>query len=357
MTRPRRFSACVPRALLLLLAASTGAAPLAAPTAVHAADILQPGSEENSALVDKAKPSIVKVESGEEGMVSAGTGFFIDGEGTVLTSSSVIGDATTARVTVNGLTLDAKIIGNDPRSGLAMLRVNFPDSPFLSLGHSTDMKTGYAVLTLGYPLNLPASPSQGLISGFDVRYNTRFFSTTHIHADLPISPGQVGGPLLNMRGEVVGLVVPSPDDGRSIYALPVEAVEKIMGDFEQYGHARHGWVGVTVVEAPDVDHDGRTVRVLQPVPGTPASKSGILSGDTVLRIDAREVYRPADVLDASFFSHVGSTITVVVRRDEKLLNYNFLVIERPQVPAATTPVSVSPQGGPGQPVLVNHGEK
>ena len=353
MTRLPRSRVRLSRALFLLLAASTGAG-VAVSVPLRATDLLQPTGADTSALVEKAKPAIVKVEAGGDGLLTAGTGFFIDGQGTVLTSSTVVGDNTAARVTVNGLPLDAKIIGDDPRSGLAMLRVNYPDSPFLSLGHSTDMKTGYAVVTLGYPMNMPVSPSQGLISGFDVRYQTRFFATTHIHADVAISPGQVGAPLLNMRGEVVGLVVPSPDDGRSVYALPVEAMEKVMSDFEQFGRAKHGWVGVTVVEAPDADHDGRTVRVVQCVPGTPAATSGILAGDTVLRIDAREVYRPADVLDASFFSHVGGTMTVVVRRDEKLYNYDFAVIERPQIPSANTPLSISPQGQPGQPALVNH---
>ena len=124
-----------------------------------------------------------------------------------------------------------------------------------------------------------------------------------------------------------------------------------MGDFKQYGRARHGWVGVNVVEAPDTGHDGRTVRVVQAVPGTPASKSGILPGDTVMRIDAREIYRPADVLDASFFSQVGGTMTVVVRRDDKLFNYNFAVIERPQIPAADHARSRSTRmAEPGQPI-------
>jgi S1-C subfamily serine protease len=76
------------------------------------------------------------------------------------------------------------------------------------------------------------------------------------------------------------------------------------------------------------------VRVVRTVPNTPASRSGILPGDTVMRIDAREVYRPADVMDASFFSHVGGQMTVVVRRNESLYNYTFAVIERPAPPAA-----------------------
>ena len=72
-----------------------------------------------------------------------------------------------------------------------------------------------------------------------------------------------------------------------------------------------------------------------PLPGTPASQSGILPNDTVMRIDSREIYRPADVMDASFFSHVGNNMTVVVRRHETLFNYSFAVIERPAPPART----------------------
>jgi S1-C subfamily serine protease len=244
-----------------------------------------------------------------------------------------------------------------------MLRIDYGASPSLPLARASDLQTGDGVITIGYPLNLPVASSQGPVSGFDASFLTRLdpslspkgsvaaverFATTHIHANVAISPGQVGGPLLNSQGEVVGLVATSPDDGRSIYALPVEAMAKIIADFNQYGRARHGWVGVNVMEASDTLHDGRTVRVVQVVPGTPASESGIRSGDTVMRIDTREIYRPADVLDASFFSQVGSTMNVVVRRDDKLYNYNFAVIERPQNPGTVTiPVA-------GGPTTVNH---
>jgi serine protease Do len=342
MTRRLRFRFFLPREFLFWLAALAVVPSLGL---LHA-DNFSPSSDDTAALFDKAKPAIVRVESGGDGLLSAGTGFLVDDQGTVLTAASIIGNSLTAHVTVNGLALDARILGNDPRSGLAMLRVSAPGNPFLPLGHSTDLKTGYTVFTLGYPLNLPPAIAQGPVSGFEINYLKRFFfCTTHIHADVPLAPGQVGGPVLNTHGEVVGLIVPSPDDGRSVYALPVEAVEKIMSDFTQYGRARHGWVGVKVVEVPDVDHDGRTVCVYKLEPNTPASKSGIRPGDLVMRIESREIYRPADVLDASFFSQVGGTMTVVVRRDEHLFNYSFAVIERPEAPGAA-PVSRTTDAAP-----------
>ncbi len=363
MTQPSRFRFFPPRALALLFAAIPVAPFFIAPGPARATDAFQPGGDDAAALFDRTKASVVQVRSGDKGFILAGSGFFIDDQGTVLTSSSILGENKSARVVINGVEMDARIVGNDPRSGLAMLRASYDESPSLPLGHSTDLKTGDAVVTIGYPLNLPVAPSQGPVSGFDASYLTRVegdpsakgsvaaverFATSHIHANVAISPGQVGGPLLNIRGEVVGIVATSPDNGRTIYALPVEAVEKIMADFNQYGHARHGWVGVNVIAGPDANHDGRTVRVVQVVPGTPASQSGIMAGDTVMRIDTREIYRPADVLDASFFSHVGGNMTVVIRREDKLFNYTFAVIERPQTPTGLpTPGAPAVTSGPG----------
>ena len=329
---PRRIS---PRGLFLLSAVAFSSVGVSVPLRA-ADDVFQSIGEQVNLIFEKTKASVVQVQSGDTGLTLAGSGFFIDNKGTVLTSSTIIGDNTSVRVVINGKEMAARIVGNDPRSGVAVLQIAFDNSPGIVEGHSIDLKTGYLVVGVGFPLNLPAAPSDGLVSGFDVRYLNKFFATTHIHASVPISPGQVGGPLLNSKGEVIGLIGPSPDDGRTIYALPIEAVEKIRDDFSQYGRARHGWVGVDVMEIPDTRHDGRTVRVVRTIPGTPASRSGILPGDTVMRIDSREVYRPADVLDASFFSHVGGSMNVVVRRNEALLNYTFAVIERPSVPAVTT---------------------
>jgi serine protease Do len=358
MTQPLRFRVpvrAIPRAICFFVAALPFATLLVSP-GVARADIFQLSSDEASALFDKAKASVVQVRSGDPGFIQAGSGFFIDDQGTVLTSSTILGDNNSARVVINGVEMDAKILGNDPRSGLAMLRVSYGASPALPLAHASGLQSGDGVFTIGYPLNLPVASSQGPVSGFEASYLTRVnepdpekrsvaaverFATTHIHANIAISPGEVGGPLLNSRGEVVGLVATSPDDGRSIYALPIEAMAKIMADFNQYGHARYGWVGVNVVEQPDTSKDGRTVRVVQIMPGTPASESGIRAGDIVMRIDAREIYRPADVLDASFFSNVGDNMNVVVRRDDKLFNYSFAVIERPEN-SASAPLASHP---------------
>jgi serine protease Do len=364
----------LPQALTLILAAIPAASLLTIGESARGNDVFQSSTDDGAPIFDKAKVSVVQVRSGDKGYVLAGSGFFIDDQGTVVTSSTILGENKSARVLINGVEMDAKIVGNDPRSGLAMLRVDYDESPNLPMGRTDNLKTGDGVILAGFPMSLPVTSSQGPVSGFEASYLTKIedpttkdtvsaverFATTHIHANVSISPGEVGGPLLNSHGEVVGMVATSPDNGKTVYALPVEAMQKIISDFNLYGHARHGWVGVNVSAAPDTNHDGRTVRVVQVMPGTPASQSGIQPGDTVMRIDSREIYRPSDVLDASFFSHVGGTMIVVVRRDDKLFDYSFAVTERPSGPAApaTTAPTTTLSSGAGatadaKPVLVN----
>jgi S1-C subfamily serine protease len=97
--------------------------------------------DEANALFDKAKAAVVQVRSGDKGFILAGSGFFIDDQGTVLTSSTILGDNKSARVVINGVEVDAKIIGNDPRSGLAMLRVSYDESPsFRSAARATSRR-------------------------------------------------------------------------------------------------------------------------------------------------------------------------------------------------------------------------
>ena len=345
----------LPLRAIWLLAAIPLAAPVVFSGALRAADLFQLSTDETNALFDKAKAAVVQVHCNDGGIINAGSGFFIDDQGTVLTSATILGDSTNPRVVINGVEMDAKVLGNDPHSGLAMLHVDYNASPSLPLAHASGLQTGDGVMVIGFPLNLPVAPSQGPVSGFDASYLARVdgkvgskddgkevaaverFATTHIHANVAISPGEVGSPLLNAGGEVVGIVATSPDDGRSVYALPVEAMLKVMADFGQYGRARHAWVGVNVLPTTDTQHDGRTVRVVDVVAGSPASESGIRPGDIVMRIDSREIYRPADVLDASFFSQVGSSMNVVVRRDDKLYNFSFAVAERPSSTGTMTP--------------------
>jgi serine protease Do len=261
-------------------------------------------------------------------LAPSGTGFFIDENGTIVTSSILVGQDGTAHVNWDGIDFPAKAIGTDDRTGMAVLQIDLHNTPHLTMGTSGDLKTGHAVIAVGYPLNLAPTATPGLISGFDIRYLDRYFPTTFIHASISISPGELGGPLLRANGTVAGLIVNTPDSDRTIYVLPADAMQKVLADLIKYGHVEQGWVGIIVDESTDA-RDRHTVKVKSLAVGTPASTSGILAGDTVLKIDNREIFHPADVMDASFFSHPGDTMSVMVQRDNEVHTFSFVLTQRP----------------------------
>src|SRR5207247_6254229 len=136
----------------------------------------------------------------------------------------------------------------DIRIGTAMLKIDAP-TPALPIGKSEGLEVATPVIAVGYPLDLPETPNFGMIAGFDRKYLGRFFSTTHLRVNLPTQRGEAGAPLLNMKGEVVGILVSSLENNSSCYAVPIEAAEKIRRDFVRFGEARHGWVGCNVTES------------------------------------------------------------------------------------------------------------
>ena len=138
MTQPWRFRGLpwsLPARVLRLFFVSSVVVIFAVLPDLARADVFQLTEDESNALFDKAKGAVVQVRSGDQGFVLAGSGFFIDDQGTVLTSSTILGDNTSARVVINGVEMDAKILGNDPRSGLAMLRISYGSDPSLPLAH------------------------------------------------------------------------------------------------------------------------------------------------------------------------------------------------------------------------------
>jgi serine protease Do len=302
--------------------------------------------EEVNAVFEKARPAIVKVRetsSGAGGMVNSGTGFFIDGKGTLVSTSAVVGPDNMAIVTYDGVDVPAKAIGTDNRTGMALLQIDETNTPFLTLGTTNDLKTGYPLICIGFPLNLPLSPSYGFISGEDIRYLDKYFPTTLVHANITASPGEPGAPVLKTNGSVAGLYVNTFDNGRTIYILPSEAMQKVIGDFKLFGKLKQGWVGVIVDEHTDAP-DSRTVNVKECAEGSPAAGQGIVPGDTVMRIDSKEIFRPSELVDAGFFSHPGDTMNVAVRRDNEMLQFQLPLIERPE--SDVVPTHVDPSAEP-----------
>ncbi len=313
---------------------------------------------EVSGVYEQAAPTVVRLKATDGPEQLAGTGFFIDGQGTILTAYAVVGQASDVSVEVNGRTFPAKILGRDPRSGVAVLKINANQTPHLQFGEGMRLRPASAVVSVAFPYDLKAEPTFGFVAGFDVKYLTRFFATTHLRANLPIKPGQIGGPLLDSQGKVVGVLMLEIDEGKACYALPIEAAAKVAGDIQKYGEPRHGWMGVGVMPDRSRPERGAPVFVDRLYKGTPAEKSGLKAGDEVISIGDRPVREPSDILDAAFFSEVGGKVPVKVKRDGKEQIFTITVSARPDSSRIVEPAPLfpNPSGGPasqGMPVKAN----
>jgi serine protease Do len=207
----------------------------------------------------------------------------------------------------------------DYRSGVAILKIDAV-TPTLPIGNTRQLEVATPVITIGFPLDLPKTPSFGMIAGFDRKYMGRYFPTTHLRVNLPTQRGEAGAPLLNLNGEVVGILVSSLENNSSCYALPIEAAEKIRSDFVRFGEPRHGWVGANVAEANEAV-EGSRARITE-ILDTPASEAGIQAGDILLQVGKTKVQEPEDILDASFFITAGDTVPITVLRGPEKLTFN-----------------------------------
>ena len=297
-------------------------------------------SREVKDVFERASKAVVKIRAVDEHSEIFGTGFFVDPTGMLYTSFSVGGEADNFTVQFAGKDYPARQVLADVRSGLAMLKVELA-TPALPLGKSDQLEVATPVVSIGFPLDLPKTPSFGMIAGFDRKYLGRIFPTTLLRVNLPVQRGEAGAPLLNLKGEVVGMLVSSLENNSACYALPINAAEKIRTDFVRFGEARHGWIGANVSYAKTPVEDSH-VEIAEIVGLSPATDSGMRPGDILLQVGKVKVHEPEDVLDASFFITAGDTIPITVVRDGEKLTFSIQADFRPntrQPPLLASPIS------------------
>jgi serine protease Do len=286
-------------------------------------------SREVREVVSKTSDAICCIEADDEHGHLRGTGFFIDGDGTLLTSYSVGGASQDITVTLGEQRYPATRLVADGRSGIAVLKI-VADRPvrFLKFGKSTDLAIASFVITAGYPLDLPLSPSLGLVAGMNHGFEGRFFATRHIRANVPVQRGQGGSPVMNLRGEAVGVLISTVEENSGIFALPIEAAEKILHDFRTYGRIRQGWIGVDV-RSTDAPENGSSARILTLREDGPAFAGGIRPGDILLQVGAWKITNPEDVMSAAFFVTATEPLPVRVSRGGKEMKLTITPLDPP----------------------------
>ena len=262
--------------------------------------------------------------------MATGSGFIISGDGYIVTNNHVVEDADSVLVRLSDRReFDAEVVGTDPRSDLALLRVNARGLPSLKLALGGDLEVGEWVLAIGSPFGLDYSVTAGIVSakGRSLPTENNENYVPFIQTDVTINPGNSGGPLFNLEGEVVGVNSQIfTRSGGSIglsFAIPVSVVRNIVEQLKDQGRVTRGWLGVTI---QDVDKNlaesfglsrPMGALVVQVAPDGPADKSGLQAGDVITTFDGDEIPASADLPHVVGLVAPGTVVPVEVFRDRK----------------------------------------
>ncbi len=298
--------------------------------------VLDAIQQEVQTVFEKCRGAVVRIEAIDKHGHLSGTGFFCCPSGTIYTSYTVGGESRDITVAFNGERYPAQRLVGDLRSGIAILKIA-AETPFLTPGNSRQLGVAAPIIAIGYPMDLPLTPAFGTVGGFDLKYQGRYFATTHIRANIPVQRGEGGAPLLNTRGEVVGILISRLDSGSASFVLPIEAAEKVRKDFVRFHEVRPGWIGVHVKDLA-APVSGSTAFVEELIADAPGQKAGLCAGDVILQVGAHRITSLEDVLDASFFlSAEDETILRVARegseRELSVMPVDHPDLSRPRLPA------------------------
>lgn len=295
-------------------------------------------------IFDERRDAVVKVRAKDKLGIRFGSGFFADLTGTVYTHAGIVMKADEVSVISNGKELPARVLVADERSGIAILKVD-ASTPSIPIGDSQKVAVATPVMMIGYPEDLDASPSFGIVGGLDREYLGQHFSTTHIRANLPVQRGQGGAPVLNLDGEAIGILVGRIDAGSACHVLPMRAAEKVRRDLARFGELRPGWVGVEVAES-ETPVQGSTARVGALDPDTPAAVSGLKLGDILLKVGETPIVSSEDVIDASYFLTAGDNADIQIIRGSENMTISVRPTLHPLAPGHEMQATAMPDASP-----------
>lgn len=256
---------------------------------------------------------------------SLGSGVIIDGQkGLILTNSHVIQQSGTIKVVLQDeREFEARIIGADPDSDLAVLKIDFKGQlPSIAMGDSDDLMIGETVIAIGNPFGFSHTVTTGVVSALhrSIRTDERVFQD-FIQIDASINPGNSGGPLLNINGELIGINTAIYAKAQGIgFAIPINKARKIVADLIQYGEVQQAWIGVVVQEMDEkiaqyLNYSAKKGVMIKAVePDSPAQKAGLLEGDILLAIGSKKISGLDDYLAATKAVTAGETLETKVWR-------------------------------------------
>ena len=330
-------SAVVVAAVLLGTGLAGDDSPASTPTTTPVSVSPESGSNADVArsVYAAASGSVVSIRTGS----GSGTGFLVDSDGTIVTNAHVVGDASQVQVRFedDGPVHTAQVLGVDASTDLAAIKVDASAADGvkpLALADSEKATVGDPVVAIGYPLGLDRTATAGIVSGLnrDIQAPNGFSIDEVIQTDAPINPGNSGGPLLNARGEVIGVnsQIASQAAGGGIgFAVPSNTVRDVLPELEKGAAPQHAYLGVSTAPA----QNGGGAQVGQVTAGGPAAEAGLQPGDVITEVDGDQVGEPEDVAKAIEDDKPGDRIEVKVQRGGSEQTLEVTLGQRPdQVP-------------------------
>ena len=262
-----------------------------------------------------------------------GSGVIID-NGIVLTNAHVVNQSEKLIVGLqDGRRFSGKVLGQDMLTDLAVIKLNGKGPwPKASLGNSDDINVGDWAIAVGNPYGLENTVTLGIISNLNRNVSQLGIYDKKIEliqTDAAINPGNSGGPLLNSKGEVIGintLIRSGPGAGLS-FAIPINKVKEIVNELLANGKVIHPMIGISLINETSLDTNNIKVKVGYVVPKSPADKSGILINDIILKVEKDYVYNSADVVDAINQNGINKFANILVERNNRLININVKPVD------------------------------
>ena len=348
-------------ALLLLSVVISGctSATTSAPTPTPTTTPTQTATQTTSyslpsfkSVIDEVEPAVASIVVGtvtydwwgqSYPSSQAGSGFIIDKWGYIVTNDHVVEGATSITVSIpDGRTFNATLVGTDPDSDLAVIKINGDNLPTVSFGNSSAMSRGNWVLALGNALALDGGPTvtQGIISatGRSIQESSGVTLYDLIQTDAAINPGNSGGPLINLNGEVIGIntaKVSSVDVSGIGFAISSDSAKPVIDELIAQGYVSRPYLGVSLVTVTPAIANYYSLStdtgalISQIEQNGPAAKAGLMAGDVITAIDGQEITTADDVVTAIDNLSIGDTIQVKFYRGNDLQSAAVTLAENP----------------------------
>jgi S1-C subfamily serine protease len=273
-------------------------------------------------------PAPERIEQG------TGSGFILSSDGRLLTNAHVIEGSDAVKVTLkDGRVFDGRVLGSDPITDVAVIKIEATDLPVVELGQSDELMPGEWAIAIGNPLGLDNTVTVGIISAIgrsSSQVGVPDKRVSFIQTDAAINPGNSGGPLLNSKGEVIGVNTAIRADAQGLgFSIPIETAIRIANELTAKGRVDHPYLGIRMItltkdlrqelnQDPQTDFyipDSNGVLVMQVMPNSPAEMSGFKKGDVILTVGGKPVTTAGEVQQVVEDSMIGEILPVEVIRE------------------------------------------